>query len=164
MGPQQAAQAAPALVSALSCCSHLEGRAAGWGMDINAACDGWLPQRHQVRGFHNELRLSPANPPPGAAGYGAASYEDMLQSARRTPADLHAFVELHIEQAGCRLLFGFCCTHLDCVCESPHCLQKPGALLRSPARGWRVIRHPWWVVQCAHQHFSVMHVSAVAPL
>ncbi|KAL4419542.1 hypothetical protein ABPG77_006873 [Micractinium sp. CCAP 211/92] len=33
-----------------------------------------------------------------AAGYGAASYEDMLQSARRTPADLHAFVELHIEQ------------------------------------------------------------------
>lgn len=34
-----------------------------------------------------------------AAGYGAASYAEMLQGARRTPADLAAFVELHIEQA-----------------------------------------------------------------
>lgn len=33
-----------------------------------------------------------------AAGYGAVSYAEMLQSARRTSADLHAFVELHIEQ------------------------------------------------------------------
>ena len=34
-----------------------------------------------------------------AAGYGAATYGEMLASARRTPADLAAFVELHIEQA-----------------------------------------------------------------
>ncbi|EFN51633.1 hypothetical protein CHLNCDRAFT_140072 [Chlorella variabilis] len=33
-----------------------------------------------------------------AAGYGAATYGEMLQGARRTPADLAAFVELHIEQ------------------------------------------------------------------
>lgn len=32
------------------------------------------------------------------AGYGAASYEEMLEGARRTPADLAFFVELHIEQ------------------------------------------------------------------
>ena len=38
------------------------------------------------------------SPLPFAAGYGAASYAAMLAGARRTPADLHAFVELHIEQ------------------------------------------------------------------
>ena len=38
--------------------------------------------------------------PPGAAGYGAASTRAMVAGARRTPADLAAFVELHIEQVG----------------------------------------------------------------
>lgn len=38
--------------------------------------------------------------PAHAAGYGAASYKAMLEGARRTPADLAAFVELHIEQVG----------------------------------------------------------------
>lgn len=43
----------------------------------------------------------PLTLPRAAAGYGAATYDDMLRSVRRTPADLHAFVELHIEQVGC---------------------------------------------------------------
>lgn len=37
-------------------------------------------------------------PLPSAAGYGAKTYKEMLEGARRTSADLAAFVELHIEQ------------------------------------------------------------------
>jgi hypothetical protein len=49
------------------------------------------------------------------AGYGASTYAEMLAGARRTPADLAYFVELHIEQVGWLVgwlagwLVGACC-------------------------------------------------------
>lgn len=43
-----------------------------------------------------------ASGPFSAAGYGAGSTAQMLAGARRPPADLAAFLELHIEQVfGC---------------------------------------------------------------
>ncbi len=53
----------------------------------------------QLGGSSDKQALLGVNPP-AAAGYGAASTAQMVAGARRTPADLAAFLELHIEQVG----------------------------------------------------------------
>lgn len=86
--------------------SYLEAARAGEARhfpDCSACSFSWPERSHNSRGCLWWLGCQSIGAlclPSAAAGYGAASYEEMLQGARRTPADLAAFVELHIEQVG----------------------------------------------------------------
>ena len=54
------------------------------------------PFRYSKRDANGSTYLEAAR----GAGYGARSTAEMVAGARRTSADLAAFLELHIEQAG----------------------------------------------------------------
>jgi hypothetical protein len=77
-----------------------------------------------------------------AAGYGAASTAQMVAGARRTPADLAAFLELHIEQV-CS-----CCFVLVLLLQVTAQRMQKGRRHGTWPRFWSCTSNRWALLDC----------------